>query len=92
MMPSHGYTFEQFLLGSVTAKVVHGSQCPVWTGAHVEKAPAEVCNPQRSVRGRFGPRSHKTMSWAAQMAAEFGAGLTLVHVTASVYLWGSGGS
>ena len=29
MMPSHGYTFNQFLLGSVTAKVLHGTECPV---------------------------------------------------------------
>ena len=33
MMPSHGYTFDQFLLGSVTAKVLHRTECPVWTGA-----------------------------------------------------------
>jgi len=39
----------------------------------------------------FGPRSHKTVSWAAQIAAEFGARLTLAHVTASVELWGPGG-
>jgi len=32
------------------------------------------------------------MSWAAQMAAEFGARLTLAHVTASVEMWGPGGS
>ena len=32
------------------------------------------------------------MSWAAQIAAEFGAHLTLAHVTASVELWGPGGS
>jgi nucleotide-binding universal stress UspA family protein len=37
MMPSHGSTFNAFLLGSVTAKVLHGSECPVWTGAHVEE-------------------------------------------------------
>ena len=36
----------------------------------------------------LGPRSHITISWAAQMAAEFGDRLTLTHVTASVELWG----
>jgi nucleotide-binding universal stress UspA family protein len=40
----------------------------------------------------LGPRSHKAASWAAQMAAEFGARLTLAHVTASVELWGPGGT
>jgi nucleotide-binding universal stress UspA family protein len=33
-----------------------------------------------------------TVSWAAQMAAELGAHLTLAHVTPSVELWGPGGS
>jgi nucleotide-binding universal stress UspA family protein len=40
----------------------------------------------------FGPRSRTALSWAAQMAAEFGAHLTLAHVTASVEIWGPGGS
>jgi nucleotide-binding universal stress UspA family protein len=93
MMSSHGYTFDQFLLGSVTAKVLHGTECPVWTGAHVEESPAQ----QFAIRNvlcavDFGPRSHKTVSWAAQMATELGARLALAHVTASVELWGPGGS
>jgi len=32
--------FFRFLLGSVTAKVLHESHCPVWTGAHLEDVPA----------------------------------------------------
>lgn len=92
MMPSHGYTFDQFLLGSVTEKVLHGSQCPVWTGAHVEESPVQ----EFAIRNLLcavdlGPRSDKAVSWAAPMAAEFGARLTLAHVTASVELWGPGG-
>ena len=39
----------------------------------------------------FGPRADITVSWAAQMAAEFGARLTLANVTASVEFWGPGG-
>ena len=93
MMPSHGYAFNQFLLGSVTAKVLYGTECPVWTGAHVEESPTQefaIRNVLCAVD--LGPRSHKAVSWAAQMAAEFGARLTLAHVTASVELWGPGGS
>jgi nucleotide-binding universal stress UspA family protein len=93
MMPSHGYTFNHFLLGSVTAKVLDGTECPIWTGAHVEESPVQefaIRNVLCAVD--FGPRSHKTVSWAAQMAAEFGARLTLAHVTAGVELWGPGGS
>jgi len=36
MMPTHGRgVFRRLLLGSVTAKVLHDAQCPVWTDAHV---------------------------------------------------------
>ena len=93
MMPSHGYTFNQFLLGSVTAKVLHGTECPVWTGAHAEESTVQefaIRNVLCAVD--LGPRSHQTVSWAAQMAAEFGACLTLVHVTASAEIWAPGGS
>jgi nucleotide-binding universal stress UspA family protein len=74
MMPSHGYTFNRFLLGSVTAKVLYGRECPIWTGAHVEESPGQ----EFAIRNvlcaiDFGPRRHKTVSWAAQMATEFGA-------------------
>lgn len=92
MMPSHGFTFDQFLLGRVTAKILYGSDCPVWTGAHVPESPAQdfaIRNVLCAVN--FGPRSRKTVAWAAQIAAEFGAHLTLAHVTASVELWGPGG-
>jgi nucleotide-binding universal stress UspA family protein len=93
MMPSHGFTFNQFLLGSVTAKVLHGTECPVWTGAHVEESPVQefaIRNVLCAVD--LGPRSRKTVSWAAWMAAEFRARLTLAHVTGGVELWGPGGS
>ena len=93
MMPSHGYTFSQFLLGSVTAKVLHRTECPVWTGAHVEQPPGQdfaIRNVLCAVD--MGPRSDKAISWAAQIATEFRAHLTLAHVTAGVELWGPGGS
>ena len=93
MMPSHGFTFYQFLLGSVTAKVLHETECPVWTGAHVQESPVQ----KFAIRDvlcavEFGPRADITVSWGAQMAAEFGAHLTLANVTASVEFWGPGGS
>jgi nucleotide-binding universal stress UspA family protein len=37
MMPTHGYgKFRAFLLGSVTAKVLHDADCAVWTAAHTD--------------------------------------------------------
>ena len=93
MMPSHGYAFNQFLLGSVTAKVLYGTECPVWTGGHVEDSPTQ----EFAIRSvlcavELSPRSGEAVSWAAQIAAEFDARLTLAHVTASVEIWGPGGN
>ena len=93
MMPSHSFTFYQFLLGSVTAKVLHGTECPVWTGAHVEAAAGEAFAIRNVLCAvDFGPRGGMTVSWAARLAGEFGAKLTLAHVTASLELWGPGGN
>ena len=57
VMSTHGYgAFYRFLLGSVTAKVLHESDCPVWTGAHLEEAPsARVLHPPRPLFGGFEP-------------------------------------
>jgi len=93
MMPSHGFTFNRFLLGSVTAKVLDRCECPVWTSAHVEGSPVQefaIRNVLCAVD--LGPRSGDVAWWAAQMAAELGARLTLAHVTPGVELWGPGGT
>jgi nucleotide-binding universal stress UspA family protein len=93
MMATRGLgAFHRFLLGSVTAKVLHQSDCPVWTGAHLED-PAV---------GDFGVRnvlcsvdlshhSYRTAGVAAQLAKSLGAALTLVHITESVGTYGPGG-
>ena len=83
VMSTHGYgAFYRFLLGSVTAKVLHESHCPVWTGAHLERTP----DPNFSVRHvlcsvDLSPRSRHTASLAAEMAVAADARLTLVHIT-----------
>jgi len=47
LMPTHAYgRFRRFLLESVTAKVLHDAECPVWTGVHSEDHPFEI--PQAS--------------------------------------------
>jgi nucleotide-binding universal stress UspA family protein len=93
MIPSHGYTFDEFLLGSVTAKLLYATSCPVWTGGHVEESPArEFALRSILCAVDFRAHSHRTVSWAVQLAAEFLARLTLAHVTAGVETWGPGGS
>jgi nucleotide-binding universal stress UspA family protein len=92
MMASHGFTFDDFLLGSVTTKVLHGAECPVWTGAHVEKSPVEAFAIRNVLCAvDLGSRSDKAVWWASQISGEFSAHLTLAHVTAGVEIWGPGG-
>jgi nucleotide-binding universal stress UspA family protein len=82
VMPTRGYgPFRRFILGSNTAKVLHDADCPVWTGVHLEHAPAALSAPIRSVLCAvdLGPQSRKTLVWASTLAREFGARLTLLH-------------
>ena len=82
VMPTHGYgPFRRFILGSNTAKVLHDTDCPVWTGVHMEEAPAALSIPLRHVLCAvdLGPQSGKALAWAAGLAKEFGSRLTLMH-------------
>jgi nucleotide-binding universal stress UspA family protein len=86
-MPTHGYgPFRRFILGSNTAKVLHDADCPVWTGVHLEQAPAVASIPFRSILCAvdLGPQSSRTLDWAAWLARQFGARLGVVHATAGV--------
>ena len=81
----------QRLLGSVTAKILHDTGCPIWTDP--EDAPVSEFSIDRvlcavELRGH----SHFTVSQAAGMAAANNAVLTLVHITSSVETWGPGGN
>jgi len=81
VMPTHGYgPFRRFLLGSVTAKVLHDATCPVWTGPHLEKTPASGMRLERILCGiDLGPESASVLRWAADLAHEFAAKLTIAH-------------
>jgi nucleotide-binding universal stress UspA family protein len=93
MMASHGYLFDQFLLGSVTAKVVRWRECPVWTSAHVEEQAAKEFSIHNILCAvNLGPRSQEAASWAAQLATDFDAHLTLSTVTESMAIVAPGGT
>jgi nucleotide-binding universal stress UspA family protein len=83
MMPTHGYgPFRSLLLGSVTAKVLHDAECPVWTAAHVEESPVrDHRDPHNILCAVDGtPRGVELMKFGQKLAADFGASLRLVHV------------
>jgi nucleotide-binding universal stress UspA family protein len=89
---SHG-AFYRMLLDSNTVKVLHESDCPVWTGAHLEETTAREFSIRHVLCSvDLTPRSSHTLSLAAEMATAVDATLTLVHITTGVEVWGPGGS
>lgn len=90
MMPTHGYgPFRSLLLGSVTAKILHDAQCPVWTGAHMEEAPAKEHLACRNVLCAVDstPKAAPLIEWAAQFAKDTGATLRIVHAISGIEGW-----
>jgi len=92
VMATHGYgPFRRFLLGSVTAKVLHDAGCPVWTGPHLEKAPSYETIGFRSIVCAIdlAEGSRAVLEWAGRFAREYGAELAIVHVLPeSLVQWG----
>jgi nucleotide-binding universal stress UspA family protein len=85
VMPTHGYgPFRRFLLGSVTAKVLHDVHCPVLTGPHMEHPPAMEAPSFGKILCAVDLRteSREAIAWASRLAAEFGSELALVHAVA----------
>jgi nucleotide-binding universal stress UspA family protein len=85
-MPTHGYgPFRRFILGSNTAKVLHDADCPVWTGVHLDQAPAASPIVLNTILCAIdlGPQSAKALAWARWLQEQFGAGLTILHAVAA---------
>jgi len=82
MMPTRGRgLFRAALLGSVTAKVLHDSECPVWTAAHAG-TPGDFSSTEwRNVVCAINttPDAMRLLNGAKQMAAAYGAAVHLVH-------------
>jgi len=88
VMPTHGYgPFRRFILGSVTAKVLHDADCPVWTGVHIEETPSVDKIHFRKVMIAIDlcpGQALKALSWGAQFAETFGAQLIVAHAYPSL--------
>jgi nucleotide-binding universal stress UspA family protein len=80
-MPTHGMgVFRTLLLGSVTAKVLHDAECPVWSGPHTQEAELEA-GPIKHMLCAVdtSEKSMPAMKHAALLAGQLGAKLWLVH-------------
>ena len=81
-MPTHGYgPFRRTLLGSVTAKILHDTNVPVWTDAHAPE-PNHRAHPQPRhilVGLDLKPESKHVLEAALQIAADCGATVEVVH-------------
>jgi nucleotide-binding universal stress UspA family protein len=77
--------FRRFLLGSVTAKVLHDAQCPVLTTQHAEDVQPDFDWELRSILCAVNPGSgdEKTVHWAHWLALLIGAQLSIVHALPS---------
>jgi nucleotide-binding universal stress UspA family protein len=82
MMPTGGVgPFRRLLLGSVTAKVLHDTTVPVWTGVHAEEIAAHTPDRWKHVLCAMDadPRDLPVLRWAAEFAAGQNLDLRLVH-------------
>ena len=83
VMPTHGYgLMRRFLLGSVTAKILNDVPCPVLTSRHVtpasEAAPKTITRILCAIDLREPSRG--ILTYAARIARDLGAGLSVVHI------------
>jgi nucleotide-binding universal stress UspA family protein len=82
MMPTSGRgRFRRTLLGSVTAKVLHDTAVPVWTGVHANELTAHSPDRWKHALCAIGDdvRDLPTLQWAAEFAKEQKLEIRLVH-------------
>jgi len=87
MMPTHGLgPFRRFLIGSVTAKVLHDAHCPVWTSAHMEGPPRLDAVSLETILCcvDLGPEADAALRWAEDFAAAHGGKVTIVHAVPAI--------
>lgn len=87
VMPTHGYgAFRRFILGSVTAKVLHDAECPVFTGVHLADAPPpEAIHIEKIVAAvDLSDSTERVLEWAGFLAKAVSARLVVTHVVPSI--------
>lgn len=87
VMPTHGYGgFRRFMLGSITAKVLHDADCPVLTGVHMEDTPdpEEIHIRRVGVALDLNESSMNVLKWGICFAKIAQAEMEILHVTPSI--------
>jgi nucleotide-binding universal stress UspA family protein len=88
VLPTHGHgPFRRFLLGSVTAKVLHDADCPIWTGVHMEHAAEIESAGFRRILCALNPRdtNHGALAWAWNFGRDAGGKVKIVHALPPIY-------
>ena len=81
MMPTHAGQFRRMLLGSTTAKVLDGAQCPVLTAQHAATiAPHPVEHKTWLCGIELTSDAQRVLRLANNAALQAGARLTVIHV------------
>ena len=87
IMPTRGLgRFRRFLLGSVTAKVLHDVSCPVLTSAHEPDKKLVSPRGYRSIicAVELNPESDVVLKAAGLLAQAYGARICLLHLQPSI--------
>jgi len=87
MMPTRGCSaFRRFLLGSVTAKVLHDIACPVWTSSHVSDDHSALFVMPKVIVCAIDPtrEADVVLPWASELADDLHARLIVVHAIPSL--------
>jgi nucleotide-binding universal stress UspA family protein len=86
MLPTHGKgPFRSLFLGSVTARVLHNSECAVWTDSHIETGLSAEYLHIRKILCAVNSEEHAIdlTRGALALAEDYGAEVELVHAVAT---------
>lgn len=86
VMPTYHIRFRPFLIGSVTAKVLHDAECPVLTGVHHYNESPRAPDAFRKIVCAIdnAPGCVPLLRWARDFTKALGASLSLVHAIPAV--------
>lgn len=80
VMGTHGYgALQGWILGSVTAKLLHGAGCAIWTDSRLHTWPADVRIGKILCAVELADETVPLLRFTKQLADELGATVKLIH-------------